>query len=371
MARKKSKAPKTYTVTLTLPGGSRKYFRGSTKKEAEKRRDDARLKVGMGVDINCDTTVSELAQIWFTTYKDENKDLHKRSKETTRNVIKRYLDPTIGNMKVADVKPIHIQQLMNSVSGYSESTQKKVLQAARAIFSVAEDNGMIQKTPISKNVKAGGAKPIEPEPLTPTQSAALLQAVKGTRAYLLVLVLLHTGMRIGEALGLRWRDFDFVAGTVSVNRSIVYPEDNRQGEVNEDLKTVNARRTIPLPWTVMAEIKNAKTASHSLWVFAMQDGSFLSYNSFRALWRIIDYRTTTKRKVNGREIVQRTLDFDVHPHLLRHTRITRWFEAGLDIKEVQYLAGHATPDITLRIYTHYQAKLRRAETAQKIRAAAV
>ena len=65
----------------------------------------------------------------------------------------------------------------------------------------------------------------------------------------------------------------------------------------------------------------------------------------------------------------RTLDFDVHPHLLRHTCITRWFEQGLDIKEIQYLAGHSSVDITLEIYTHYQGKARRQQTADKIRAA--
>lgn len=362
---------KTYTVTLQLPDGSRKYFRGKTKKEAEKKRDEAKLKVGMGVDISCDTTVAELAQTWFKLYKEDNEDLHKRSKETTRNILKRYIDPAIGQMLVADVKPIHIQQLMTSVSKYSKSTQKKVLQAAKAIFEVAVENGMIAKSPISKNVKAGGAEPAEPEPLTPEQSAALLKAVEGTRAHLLVLVLLHSGLRIGEALGLMWNDIDFEAGTITVNRSIVYPEDNRHGEINPDMKTAKAFRTIALPWSVVDELRKARADSMSIWVFSMRDGSFLSYNSFRSLWRIIDYRSISKRKVDGREIVSRTLDFDVHPHLLRHTRITRWFEAGLDLKEVQYLAGHATPEITLRIYTHYQEKLRRAQTAEKIRAAAV
>ena len=74
-----------------------------------------------------------------------------------------------------------------------------------------------------------------------------------------------------------------------------------------------------------------------------------------------------KRKDDRRELVSRTLDFHVHPHLLRHTCITRWFEQGLDIKEIQYLAGHATVDVTLGIYTHYQQQARREETAKKIR----
>lgn len=364
-------ANKTYTVTLTLPDGTRKYFRGKTKKEAEKKRDEAKLKIGAGVNLSDETTVAELADLWFRLYKESDKDLHKRSKETTRNILDRYLIPQLGQMLASDVKPIHIQQLMSSVSGYSESTQKKVLQAARNIFAVAVDNGMIAKSPIGKNVKAGGAKPAEKVPLTKTQSDALLKAVEGTRAYPLAMLLLYSALRIGEALGLMWGDIDFEEGTVTVNRSIVYPEDNRAGEINDEMKTDHAHRTIPLPWPVVDMLKREKVKSNSVWVFSMQNGSFLSYSSFRSLWRIIDYRSTAKRKVNGRELVERTLDFDVHPHLLRHTCITRWFEQGLDLKEVQYLAGHATVEITLQIYTHYQAKQRRAETTNKIRAMAV
>ena len=347
---------KLYTVTLQLPDGTRKYFRGKTKKEAEKKRDLAKLQIGMGVDISCKLTVKEFADTWFKLYKQNNKDLHKRSKETVRNTLDRYILPVIGNMYVTNVKPIHIQQLMTSVSDYSKSTQKKVLQATRAIFRVAVDNGMIARSPVSEEIKAGGAKPAEKIPLTREQTDALLSATKGTRAYLLILILLHAGLRIGEALGLMWSDFDFKEGTVSVNRSIVYPEENRSGEINTELKTDNAHRTIPLPWSVVEELRREHNKSEFLWVFPKQDGNFHSYGSFRSLWDLVDRRV-------------RTMDFDVHPHLLRHTCITRWFEQGLDIKEIQYLAGHSSVDITLEIYTHYSQKERRKETAAKIRAA--
>lgn len=65
----------------------------------------------------------------------------------------------------------------------------------------------------------------------------------------------------------------------------------------------------------------------------------------------------------------RSLDFHVTPHLLRHTYITRLFESGLDIKEIQYLAGHTTVDMTLRVYTHYQHETRQQDTANKVCAA--
>ena len=65
--------------------------------------------------------------------------------------------------------------------------------------------------------------------------------------------------------------------------------------------------------------------------------------------------------------VERCIDFEVTPHLLRHTFLTRCFENGLDMKEVQYLAGHKTPELTMRIYLHYQAEERKKTTFSKVR----
>lgn len=360
---------KLYTVTLTLPDGTRKYFRGKTKKEAEKKRTEMRIKIGMGVDVSCAVTVEEFAETWFKLYKKDK--LHKRSEESIQFILAHYILPILGQMKVADVKPIHIQQLMDSVKDYSNSTQKKVLQYTRAIFSVAVENGMIVRTPVGESIKAGGAKPKEKKPLTREQTDALLKAVAGTRAYPLIVVLLYGGLRIGEALGLMWSDIDFDEGTISVNRSIVYPPSNRSGEINTDLKTENAHRKIPLPEEAMAVLRAEKADSKSLWVFAKQDGNFHTYDSFRSLWFIVETRQISKRRGPGkRELVERTLDFDVHPHLLRHTCVTRWFEQGLDLKEIQRMAGHSTLELTLNIYTHYNEEERFAETAAKIRAMA-
>ena len=50
--------------------------------------------------------------------------------------------------------------------------------------------------------------------------------------------------------------------------------------------------------------------------------------------------------------VEQTLNFKVHPHLLRHTYITRLCESGMDIKKIQYLAGHSDIKMTLNVYSH-------------------
>jgi integrase len=62
------------------------------------------------------------------------------------------------------------------------------------------------------------------------------------------------------------------------------------------------------------------------------------------------------------------LDAGIHlfPHLLRHTYATRLVESGLDIKEVQYLLGHSTPDMALNVYSHYDRRSRESITAAKV-----
>ena len=70
------------------------------------------------------------------------------------------------------------------------------------------------------------------------------------------------------------------------------------------------------------------------------------------------------------KLIERELpETHITAHILRHTYITRLFEAGLDVKEIQYLAGHSTMDMTLSVYTHYDRKNREQQTAEKVRRA--
>ena len=246
----------------------------------------------------------------------------------------------------------------------SNSTQKKVLQAARSICAFAVDNGMIPKSPVLSSIKAGGAAPEEVTPLTDDQCRQLLTAVAGTRAYLFVKLLLLTGLRKGEALGLMWKDVGFVKGVLHVERSLIYPLNNKAGEINTELKTAATRRSVPIGRALLADLKAAKEHSGSVYVFSMGNGKFLSESSFRRMWDLISYRSTSTATKDA--VLPRPLDFDVHPHQLRHTCITRWIEHGLSVKEVQYLAGHASPDVTMRIYAHYRRQQQFEETAAKI-----
>ena len=118
-------------------------------------------------------------------------------------------------------------------------------------------------------------------------------------------------------------------------------------------------------------LKAAKKKSTSDYVIANQDGEPLSYTQFKRLWQYIVTRTAkpriARKLVDGKYVkymlypklgekarnnghVVYSLDFEVTPHMLRHTYITNLIHASVDPKTVQYLAGHESSKITMDIY---------------------
>ena len=355
-------ANKRVRVTMTLPDGTRKYFDGKTKKEAEAKRDRAKLMMASGWDIGNTITFKELSEAWLENYNAQPK-LHPATKETTARIFNSYLIPELGSMKIQDIKPAHIDLMLAHHSDLSASTQKKMLTYAGKIFEKAIENDIIPKSP-TRNKKAIAEPPKKVGSLTDKQCQALLDAMKGTRAYPFILILMFCGLRKGEALGLMWRDIDFDTNMLTVDRSVVYLPSNKSGVINPLLKTEASHRIIPIPPVVAAELKKLKAKANSVYVFSMKDGSFLTESSFISMWRMIDARTIGGRSLG--KLTKQTLDFHVHPHQLRHTCCTRWIKSGLSIKEVQYLMGHATANMTMNVYADYIASEELKGTAEKI-----
>jgi integrase len=364
---------KLLTKTITMPNGKRKYIRAKTKAELNKKYAQLKAEIGAGVDISNNSTVQELAQMWYTVYKEPH--LRQCGKESILNTVNNRILPYIGTMKVRDVKPVHIRQVMAEQSKYSKRYQSKVLQALKGMFLAAEENNIIVKTPVPHTLKAGGEDAKEKTPLTVEQSKRLLAATKGTRAYIPVVLMLSAGLRREEVCGLMWSDIDLDNGTVTVRRAKTF-YDNK-GELSDKTKTVSAKRTVPIPTVAVDALKSAKAEAKSVYVMSKKDGTPITLTSFRNIWAIVEARTTDDPKTLGKPVgkthpdVVYELDFHVHPHLLRHTCITRWFDEGLDLKTVQYLAGHAKPEITIRIYDHYKASVRQQNTTKRIRESTV
>ena len=345
---------KLYTRTVTLPGGKRKYYRAKTKAELDKKITQAKLELGAGVDIANDITFGEYAQMWYTVYKKPY--LRENSQQAYKHYLNNHILPTLANIPIRNIKPAHIQKVMEGVKDNSHSLQSAVLMTTRAVFRSAVDNGVILKTPATSTIKSGGRKTTEKVPLTPEQSEDLLKAMWGKPEYLFCLIALSTGMRRGEIFGLMWDDVDFENGYIEVTHNWTASGD--KSVVSEALKTDASNRRLPIPDRLSEYLALEKRKSTS---------SYVVINSANKLYLYAEVCTLRARlKRVGEEI-----GAYVTPHILRHTYITRLFEAELDIKQIQYLAGHSTPEMTLRIYTHYCRASREEDTAKRVREAAL
>ncbi|MBQ3425153.1 MAG: site-specific integrase [Clostridia bacterium] len=334
-------------ATLRLPSGKRKYIRGKTKEELAQKVEAIKRELLLGIDIGNNICFKQYAEHWFTTTR--NVGIKPGTARILERNLKNHIYPMIGGLRLRDIKPSHIRTVMHGVSHLGKGTQTDVLHLMRDIFAVAVDDDIIVRTPVSPTIKAKGKTADEVHPLTPDQEAALLKAAEGLQVYPAVFIILHTGLRRGELAGLMWSDIDYDARVIHVQRHVI-PAQSGAPILEEGAKTASGNRYVPIPDALATYLKELQSSTKSVYVFPNKKGGLYSHAALGVLWKTLDGRA----------------GFHTHPHQLRHTYATKLFEQGLDIKQIQYVMGHADPSITLKVYTHYREGLRRESTVQQV-----
>ncbi|MDP9364704.1 MAG: site-specific integrase [Chloroflexota bacterium] len=184
------------------------------------------------------------------------------------------------------------------------------------------------------------------ETWNPDEARAFLAAAEGDALSPLWLLALSTGMRRGELLGLRWRDVDLDAGTLSVRQCLI---PSKGGPVLAEPKTAAARRLVRLPAEAIAALREhrrrqveRRLALGSLWrdldlVLCTGEGNVVNpANVDRSFARLV--RAAGVRRIRF--------------HDLRHTHATWLLAAGQPVKVVSERLGHARVSITLDTYAH-------------------
>ena len=315
-------------------------------------------------------TVKEYAEKWLTMQAP-----HIRTTTLTdyTSKVKIYLVEPLGGKYMQEVTPDDVKMAITKAASRSASIYRSVQMLYKMIFGSAEESRIIDESPCKNLNPRGGKAPKEKQALTTEQVITLLDAVRGLPPYPFIMLCLYAGLRREEALGLQWDSvvLDGPAPHVTVCRAW-HTEHNRP-VILPDLKTKAAKRTIPIPPQLVECLKELKQKSTSDFVIANRDGGALSETQWRRVWTYVRTRTVRERTyyryVNGQKIphtvtpvlgeraahnndVVYSIDFEVTPHQLRHTYITNLLLAGVDIKTVQYLAGHEHAKITLDIYAH-------------------
>ena len=261
----------------------------------------------------------------------------------------------IGRMKLEDVKPMHCQKILNDASekGLSKCSVTSIRKIMVSIFYSAEENELINKSPVTKNVKAPDTEPEEKVKAMEKeiQNKFLMAASKYYQYYLFAFTL-QTGLRSGEVCGLKWEDIDFKKKILTVRRSVHY--DGKNGYIISQPKTKAGCREIPLTQEAINLLISMKDDLKDLYVNPdFKDFIFHNENG-NLCWDTALNRTL-------KLIAKRANIPYFSMHCLRHTFATRCIEAGMRPKTLQKILGHSSINITMNLYVHVTPKELHAE----------
>ncbi|BFK81448.1 tyrosine-type recombinase/integrase [Clostridium baratii] len=240
----------------------------------------------------------------------------------------------LHDMQLREIKSYNIQECIDIMveKGFKYNTIKSKVDYLKALLNTAINYEIISENPI-KNIRLPrNETPSKRRALTEKEENDLLNALKGSKYYLVVFIALKTGLRIGEILGLKYSDINFNENTISVKRQFKRIYDNTWGLGS--LKSNNSNRVIPVTSKL---INKLKTRMEDLNITNMDELIFYFGDKK-------SFQTVLNRRL-------KTLGFDVCLHELRHTYATKLIKSGLDLKTVAYLMGHDLK-MTIEVYSH-------------------
>ncbi|HYE82651.1 MAG TPA: site-specific integrase [Clostridia bacterium] len=355
----KKRKDNRFVRTVTVEG-TRHFIYGKTAEEAADNLAEFKRKLKKGIALNDKTTVGEMATKWYDAHIKKNKKLALKTKEMYKYIINEHVT-NFSEYVLSDVKPIMIEEYLNGL-GKSKSLEHKIRITLGQIFKAAKVNKLIEDNPIEY------VKPIAPDDpkrefLEEIERNIVLDALEGSdRAYRMVQAFLYTGMRLGEAVALTWKDIDKDNNTITISKAAEFDKEktNLKGP-----KTKAGNRTIPVPEEIIKLLLEDK--GNSIYVFPQVNGKMHTQYSIYSFWKRIQDRIEKYiKEINESKSDDEKVEMELPTfRTLRHTYATALYDAGVDIKYAQYLLGHEDVQITLNIYTHI-SKFKQSKNAPKV-----
>ncbi|WP_258729612.1 site-specific integrase [Bacillus atrophaeus] len=330
-----------------------------TKKEAMIAAAEAELNLNQQfIQKNDSVTISEYLNIWFDTYKHTVKESSWRPRDDSMVIIKKH----IGNIKVKNINTSMYQKFLNDIAPeYAKNTLKGVHDVFKMMTRQAMRDSYFKDYPL-EGVRLPRAKDadkvMDDEKLKDIkfwekeEISKFLQCVKrrGNPQDLAMFVLLvYSGLRIGEATALKWDKIDFDESVVRVRYTLYQKDGLRDNYMLLSPKTSSSIRNVPVPPQVSNQLKILKHVQNQVkmenedqykdegFVFTDKTGRPIPARNF-------NYKLDTYIKKSG---VTR-----ITPHNLRHTYTSLLIDADVKLKEAQERLGHSSSKTTLDIYSH-------------------
>lgn len=276
----------------------------------------------------------ECAWQWFEVYKKPK--VKPNTAYNYKHDMENHILPVFGNKRIDEIRTTDIQEFLNSKKDKAQSTVHHLWLILHGIFSMAKMDMIITFDPTDNaSYFAMSKKKTKREALTSEDIQDIIDHLDVLDGYdrLFMALLIYTGMRRSEALGLRWEDVDFAKGVINVNRAVTFAS-NRP--VVGGTKSEAGVRIIPLH----QQLKDILTPVRHLSGYIIGQDQPFTETKYKRMWERI-----------GKKI-------DLHgatAHTFRHTFITM-ASSHLDIKTLQSIAGHSDISTTMNRYAHGMEK---------------
>ena len=358
MAKQKKRLRAQITVGHDADGNPvYRWANGRTKKELEANKEELRREhINGAVAIRRDVFFGEYVTNWYRIYKEPY--VSASSKANYRSILNHYLFPAFGDKQMRAITAEQMQGYLNSLAGINKTTLNYITIVLSNCFTLANAQGVIDRN-AADGLRQPKADRTTRRALTAQETAAVLEVIDTSADGLLLAILYYTGLRRGEALGLRWSDIDFSARTLRVERDIDYVT----GKVGT-VKTHTSVRTVPVPDELMALLNKDRQVGNGYLIRAPKTGGYWPQSTFVRHWRSIQ----TALLSAAPSIENDGTGSILTPHYLRHNYASILYRSGVDVLSAQQYLGHADPTTTMRIYTHL-ADETQLKDAEKVRRA--
>ncbi len=300
------------------------------------------------------TTVSEYMNYWL--YEIKKRKLKPTSFDRQEITVQHMVLPILGDIELNKLSTSDIQRMIDKLKeqNYSYSSVKKAFEAVRSCLKFAAFENKIIKNPADfvelfhnefenkENIKFWNDDEVEV-----FKKEAISRKPSGEYVYRLgnaFILLLSTGMRVGEALALKWADIDIDGKIIFINKNVARIKNRAEHDekkyvmVEQSTKTKNGNRVIPLNDAAINALSELyKITGKCSTVLADRKGEYIVYRNFDKTFKtILRNCNLTKTGI----------------HTLRHTFASKLFRSGVDLKTISEILGHSDTSITSDIYVH-------------------
>ena len=293
-------------------------------------------------------TLKQLVDEWLYEY--HRPEIKKRTLLRYESILRTYVYPYWGETKLEDITPRDIQRWVTYLRDTtSEATHKPLSPSSlnscigvmRQSFAYAVNYEILEYNPTHKIKRIPEKKDDKLRVLTRDEQIKFENYIDKTNnpEYFVYILVLYTGLRLGEVTALTYQDINLRTGIMTINKTR-YKTTDENGHwyyVTDTPKTDKSIREIPLPSFLIEIFREMKRNRKSKYVISRVDGRELTDKVI--VWRL-------RRILKAAHIRQ------VCFHSLRHTFATRALENKMDIKTLSEILGHSDVTTTLNIYTH-------------------